>query len=117
MREIKFRAWFRRESRWLNDHEYKIIPNGQISTMGVFPSSTDISLMQFTGLKDKSGKEIYEGDVILFSDERWEIVYAECGFFITQKGKISQWLALVLNKSEVIGNIYENKELLERGEV
>jgi hypothetical protein len=115
MREIKFRAW----------HEghraapAKMLYDEKQGDCLVWKSQGQNikEIMQFTGLKDKSGKEIYEGDVILFSDERWEIVYAECGFFITQKGKISQWLALVLNKSEVIGNIYENKELLERGEV
>ena len=64
MREIKFRAWFKREQRFLAEHEFKIVPNGQVSTIGVFPSARDIILTQYTSLKDKNGKEIYEGDVV-----------------------------------------------------
>lgn len=92
--------------------------------------------MQFTGLHDKNGKEIYEGDIVLshHNNESAEIKFGvfnsrndygdsyENGFyFCEQKGKIDLGCALSLDingsseKIEVIGNIYENPELLKEG--
>lgn len=73
------------------------------------------SLMQYTGLKDKNGKEIYEGDVLdngmyphvmIF----WDKEYA--GFRVTTYSCIKK-LSEYVNNWEVIGNIYENHELLK----
>lgn len=75
-------------------------------------------IMQFTGLKDKNGKEIYEGDIIATKqrDVKFEVVmgwsddYGTWGWCFKSRGK--QWAADKAKGLEVIGNIYENPELL-----
>ena len=82
----------------------------------------DVELMQSTGLFDKNGVEIFEGDVVSFSiDNGWDYVVSENGLIIYWDGcyqilengiryRINQCLE---EDIEVIGNIYENPELLE----
>lgn len=78
--------------------------------------------MQFTGLTDKNGKEIYEGDVLSNSTGKIDkVIFYENGFFGKSKsnmGKNHYWynplcVDYIKNK-EVIGNIYENPELLKK---
>ncbi|MDD7410154.1 YopX family protein [Fusobacterium gastrosuis] len=154
MREIIFRAWDRFKQRWSN---YKI-NDGTVYFMdkntGVWYGSynkryKDFNLMQYTGLKDRNGKEIYEGDILLSTTE-YGVFLISIGFGYSEKDndilgafklKIEKQLALsqyfedfddnlikLVNKYNIpieennikcindgwwiVGNIYENPELL-----
>lgn len=81
----------------------------------------ELELMQSTGLKDKNGKEIFEGDIVDYKGRKavvkWHGSYASFIYrFIDElKERVSEWhpLFLAYYHFEVIGNIYENKELLD----
>jgi hypothetical protein len=105
-REIKFRFW----SKILN---HFVIPDDSIFAGGL--KDPNMAVMQFTGLKDRKGVEIYEGDLLKMAiDTRSEDVraveYDEGGFWLGDKPGYEWPLAFI----EVIGNIYENPELIEK---
>ncbi len=126
MREIKFRAWIN-EWRWnLYTPTWEDQQKEDASWMQYFkenkiePCNDDYILMQYTGLKDKNGKEIYEGDIVdswANFDEKYirTIIYdkEECRF----KCSPSTWTMLCKGSTdnwtfEIIWNIYENPDLL-----
>lgn len=125
MREIKFRCWDRFKQRWSN---YKI-NDGTVYFMdkntGVWYGSynkryKDFNLMQCTGLKDKNNKEIYEGDIVkLRANHGIGVIkyYDEWGAFVVEYIKPRQLAVLGMNyykeDIEILGNIYENSELLK----
>lgn len=127
-REIKFRVWDSdlKKMRYLNSThdiiEFDEKGIGQYHNLQTGYGEWFGDLMQYTGLKDKNGKEIYEGDIVkCFIDDEYHdlIVEYDCGAFSTtyHKGdlyKISDYLYRVLTKNynedyEVIGNIYESE--------
>ena len=76
----------------------------------------DVELMQFTGVKDKNGKEIYEGDITICKygpQIAMEVKWVDEGFRTLGKYDGDNYVGFVKNNEEVIGNIYENKNLLE----
>lgn len=121
MRQLKFRAYF---------HGQKIMENGAsisfdgceseyVGNMQGFDEK--ITIMQFTGLHDKNGKEIYEGDILrwvssnpfsLGEIRKVQVSYVEARYWC--HGSIGVYLADLLSneRCEVIGNIYENPELI-----
>lgn len=123
MKEIKFRAWrdatkkmFRLdELRWRNIGT----PAEQMETQMMLATNFDI--MQSTGLMDKNGVEIYEGDVVRFLFSEWEhhrdrVVSwdADRAMFSTaQEGDEDGEYLGIIPYCEVLGNVYENPELLQ----
>ena len=131
MREIKFRAWDRKRGRMRFGNDNLLISLGGLLFWDVGykepdmlgeDESQDYTLMQYTGLKDKNGVGIYEGDVLSSHEPRWpaaghqdcsgvvawrdEYAHYGCGRWKLDTGNIN-YLQL-----EVIGNIHENPELL-----
>jgi hypothetical protein len=132
----KFRAWLKKEQKmdneidhisWLEDELYCI---GDGITYMV--SAEDLVLMQSTGLKDKNGKEVFEGDVVSRNSgmpsvvEFGKWIYEEdfgykiknIGFYLNSSYDDDEFFQAmdyedIRKNYEVIGNIYENPELLE----
>ena len=160
MREIKFRAWLKEDKKMVNvetmdftDKSIQYLKKSEIINAYILrrESFDDIELMQYTGLKDKNGKEIYEGDILLSSNENgiflqligfgnddreysgilngFKIIDGrllenddyeidECKEFTQELIKahnipILQPENTIIDGWWVIGNIYENKNLLE----
>lgn len=140
-REIKFRAWIKDDkSMWeveaIDFHKQVVRidwqpQDGSRLTEGI--DFEEVKLMQYTGLKDKNGKEIYEGDIVRFADKGEWYKYMYC-FEKTREeiegmpygvgevkwdGRNSGWSVGVgatyeaSTYLEVIGNVFENPELLE----
>jgi hypothetical protein len=106
MREIKFRYW---------DGVSCYISETLAPKEELFVEPDVKEIMQYTGLYDKNGKEIYEGDVVEFKYanmkklKRAEIQWGTGGFWVVGwYNKLSDYKAF-----EIIGNIYENPELLK----
>ena len=103
MREIKFRAWYK---------------EGMLNETCICENHSGV-LMQYTGLKDKNNKEIYEGDICIVHDfEKLKVEVRfrkETASFEGHNPKeIFPWVELSPTYYEIIGNIYENPELLTK---
>ena len=123
-REIKFRIWDIENKEMLEVQELDFEPTFYGGRIAIRPDkyndyfdTEDMILMQYTGLHDKNGKEIYEGDIvkIKYKDEDiGKVIYEHNGFSIdvTNMNKAYGRVSFVNNFMEVIGNIYDNSELL-----
>ena len=134
MREIKFRAWDTVEKRMVEDGEVMLWGNGswgayregneEISPEGDLIGNDpytdqDMILMQFTGLHDKNGKEIFEGDIVEY--ENGNAGYGRPRHEETSRSVIPslddhaeyEAMSAFWKEGEVIGNVHQNKELLK----
>lgn len=126
MREIKFRAWSKLLNKMLSHEDL----NKTLKDLtkieyiaGIFlPLNSDVEVMQYTGLKDSNGNEIYEGDIVKIEDYFGEdiigrVIYDEAtAGYVFHKGNERNYFQMTLDLEGyvhyVIGNIYENPELL-----
>lgn len=119
-RPIKFRAWTG-ERFIYNDHsdvsatggEYEWSPFCFIIESDSPPPCGQYVLEQFTGLLDKNEKEIYEGDIVAWSHDRFAPVTYENGCFYTVTEQSMYRLGGWKTRVEVIGNIHQNADLLK----
>jgi uncharacterized phage protein (TIGR01671 family) len=120
MRQIKFRAWDKKYKEMINDihiapeYDWLVLSdNDALAERDNRGRGDDdgYELMQFTGLLDKNGKEIYEGDVVELNNTKYDIVFIEGEFCGANDNGESIQMFEVINGS-VIGNIYEHSELL-----
>ena len=125
-RQIKFRAWhmpFRPKG------PMQEMVHGRASSILAFAkmSPDEYIVEQYTGLKDKNGKEIYEGDILawhsnIYRKQDWIglVKYRGAGFVVQESSRsfsTPDWLETACNKDaniiEVVGDIHENPELVE----
>ena len=123
MGKIKFRAWDAYNKKIIDLDDLESISMRR--TAGRDDDFANFELMQFTGLKDKNGKEIYEGDILGGTPNmhKMEVIMGKYGWnvkFIDLGHKYTEPLRNDLFENfdvEVIGNIYENKELLSERKI
>lgn len=133
MNNLKFRVWDKKLKllgyvSYIDFDNKKIIyRNGFVNC---YLNFEDVEIMQSTGFHDKNGVEIFEGDIINsgylfkgspfeeedeYEEEKGVVEFLNCGFNIEFKNHTNLFIDIILSCEdvEVIGNIYENKELLE----
>ena len=126
MREIKFKAWDKNLKRWTNYSIADDLPRFYDKHTGCWKTDKEgerFVLSQYTGLKDKNNREIYEGDVIKaisfarwvgvakYSDENQAFIFDDLDK--KYRGKSTVFMNQFDDGFEILGNIYENPELLD----
>jgi hypothetical protein len=114
----KFRAWHKKEKKMYDLTRISFIDNqvGLLTKNGTRRVWADeVVLMQSTGLKDQNGREIFEGDIIVGRlNQKTVVVWDNMRAMFTTEPKWKDGLSMY---TEVIGNIYENSELLKEAKV
>lgn len=117
MKEIEFRAWDKESDFWIDN--FSISNCGEFIYLedGFERGISDVILEQYTGLRDKNGKEIYENDVVRLMQRGYndggmgdKLITRVVKF---ENGRFENCYTLDKYGIEIIGNIHENPELLE----
>lgn len=124
-REIKFRIWDIENKEMLKVQELDFEPTFYGGRIAIRPDqyndyfdTEDMILMQYTGLRDKNGKEIYEGDIVKITGSKeidiGKVIYEYNGFIVDvmNMDRFYGRVHLLEKFTEVIGNITDNPELL-----
>lgn len=129
-REIKFRGKVKHhnpmtnpENGWVVGYYFQNLTQGEMcSYIFQLPCSWEVipeTVGQFTGLLDKNGKEVYEGDIVIFDNHLQgvsQVVYDYAGFDVVSNNYRTTLRPKMNNHIRVIGNIHDNTELLKGGE-
>ncbi len=123
-REIKFRAWSFKEKCWegaFSIHKNGYFRNSDIEPIWQSADEANVVVMQFTGMKDRQGKEIYEGDILRMDNATAQVVFwerpPEFGLDFSHNEDLwcEDWnITDDSDRMEVIGNIYENPDLVAK---
>ena len=126
MRELKFRVWSKTFVKLLTKEEWFFDFDGDLYFWDIVENDmirvpeNEYVVQQYTGLKDKNGVEIYEGDIVKATSDLYEnenfvgkVIFDE-GCFLTWVNKNDIRGIWGEDDIEVIGNIFENSELLEK---
>jgi uncharacterized phage protein (TIGR01671 family) len=125
--EIKFKVWDNQSKHWVYFHNDDDLTEPVLLTENNFViepynnyHKADYVYCMFTGLQDKNGKDIYEGDVIkieLNNNAKYQVIWRNefADFFLSNiKSSIGTYFHSDGDCLEIIGNIHENPEILER---
>lgn len=119
MREIKFRAWDKINKEMFNVESINFQERRVYRDVVSYRDFNDIELIQYTGLKDKNEKEIYEGDILSNgnNEKPYKVIFENGSYRAEFEGDFDEYsfdlIDIVAQGCEVVGNIYENPELLK----
>lgn len=119
MREIKFRAWYKHCWEYVMDYNPTLHVGSGYSVYinEAIVEEKEKIIMQYTGLKDKNRKEIYEGDIVhkggILGTIVWTNEYQALGFYLKSEDALYDVVAPYYTWDlEVVGNVYENPDLI-----
>lgn len=117
MREIKFRAWDKINKDMFNVESINFQERKVYRDIVSYREFNDIELMQYTGLKDEYGDEIYEGDIVTLHNSKYKVIFnSKEARFVLKDPFFEMDIPFTNNNNkrmEIVGNIYENPELLK----
>lgn len=114
MREIKFRAWDKDLKGYIIEPCFIGGSKVYVQRGNIITEVVNVEIIQYTGLKDKNGKEIYESDLLKWDDsgDVMEVKWIDASWQI--HGNYNTFASHKWEDSQIIGNIYEKSKLLKQ---